>query len=71
MIVKIQLPLATNDPDPKVLVYNEKRSFQAMLPVTDEIKRAMCGDVKAFFSIEYNLGTKQITHMKREKWQEW
>jgi hypothetical protein len=49
MIVKVQLPLASNEAQPPALVYDEKRSFQAMVPVTKEIKDAMKGKPKAFF----------------------
>lgn len=37
MIVKIQRPLMSSEPEPKVLVYNRGRSFYAQLPFTSAI----------------------------------
>ncbi len=38
MIVKIQRPLVSNEPEPKALVYNRSRQFEAFMPMTPEIE---------------------------------
>lgn len=41
MIVKIQLPISTNDPEPMMLIYNKGRSFQSTTPVTDRFAKEL------------------------------
>ena len=50
MIVKMQRPLASNDPYPKVLIYTEDRRFEIMLPLEEEWRRffQVYGKVKLF-----------------------
>ncbi|MHA1572979.1 MAG: hypothetical protein ACTSX8_03210 [Alphaproteobacteria bacterium] len=48
-IFKVQMPLASNDPEPKALIYNASRSSSAMVPVDDTIRDAMQDRPKAFF----------------------
>lgn len=53
-LVKVQLPLATNA-DPRVLIYDETRSLEAMLPLTRDIKR-LFGDGRGNPYKRYFLG---------------
>ncbi len=50
MIVKVQLPLATNDTTPHALVYNEDRSVLAQVPVSRALEKLMKRRAKAYFS---------------------
>jgi hypothetical protein len=49
MIVKVQLPLITNEEVPLAFIYDETRNFQALVPVTSELLRIMEGSSKRFF----------------------
>jgi hypothetical protein len=51
-VVKLQVPIASSDPNPQCLVYNEDRSKQWFVPIDANIKRAMKGRPKAFFPAE-------------------
>lgn len=48
-IVKVQLPLASNESQPQALVYDEGRSFTRTIPVTRDLRKKMAGAVKKFF----------------------
>lgn len=53
MIVKVQRPLATNDPSAPWLIYDEARSFYQMVPeaeVPASVKEAMGDDAKGYFN---------------------
>jgi hypothetical protein len=49
MIVKVQLPLMTDEEVPQALIYNEDRSVQFQVPVTDHILKGMDGRFKRYF----------------------
>ena len=69
MIVKVQLPLASNDAEPKALVYNKGRSHQFLLPITKDLKEMMGDDVKAYFDADYEEG--KIELYKKVEPQDW
>ena len=48
-IVKVQTPLMTNDPEPKALVYDEKRWVEDQFPITKALKDAMGDSHKRYF----------------------
>lgn len=48
-VFKVQVPLTTNDPQPKALIYNKDRSYEGLIPVTDEIRKMMDNEPKRFF----------------------
>lgn len=76
MIVKVQLPLYVNEPrdEQEALVYNEDRSIEVMLPIDDELRHAMDGQVKAFFEadVKYTLDGAKILqieeHLEDQGW---
>lgn len=73
MIVKVQLPLVTNDPDPCALIYNASRSVEYMAPLSEpfgkDLIRIMRGRPKAFFHAKL-VGT--ILHIGDEApWRRW
>lgn len=60
MIVKIQVPLYTNDPCPQALVYNEDKSFTITIPLTRGLVKHLGGKPKGFFNIERITGGIRI-----------
>ena len=54
MIVKIQIPLFSNKNNPPALVYNKDRSLYEYIEVTEELKKRMNGNAKAYFSVRGN-----------------
>lgn len=51
-IFKVQKPLATNDVQPKALVYNEDRSVECMIPMAElpnRVSNRLVDKPKAYF----------------------
>jgi hypothetical protein len=69
MIVKVQIPLATSGPISEALIYDESRTIEALLPVTDDLLEAMDGQPKAFFYAHME-GTNLLIDGPAP-WQEW
>lgn len=70
MIVKVQLPLAGSGPTMRpVLVYNESRSIEALIPLTSDLLEVMNGELKAFFHAHME-GTNLFLD-DPAPWQEW
>lgn len=68
MIVKIQMPLTTNDPDPQALVYNKNQSVYLNVPVA-QAEPHMKGRVKAYFHAKVE---GDVVHIKQDaSWQTW
>jgi len=68
-IVKVQLPLRTNEPEPKALFYDETRDIWSFLPIDKPLKKAMGGADKKFF---YATMKGAIIHLEEEApWQDW
>jgi len=67
IIMKVQMPIATNCEDIEVLIYNETRKFHKMVPVTDELKRLMGSSYKKYFQVKISNPKKEnadITFIK-------
>lgn len=62
MIVKVQLPLMSNETDPRALIYNEDRSFETFYP-TKGLSRITNGLPKAFLEVEV-AETKDTVQIK-------
>lgn len=56
-IVKVQLPIVTNDPNPQALVYDRYRRLCQHMPITKELLAAMGGEFKRYFCA-YMEGTE-------------
>jgi len=54
MIVKVQVPLATNDPDALALVYAKGHIGMTQQALSPGTLRQMKGDAKAFFEGHHN-----------------
>lgn len=73
-IVKVQLPIGGNA-KAEALVYNEDRSVEGLLTITDSLEKAMAGRPKKFF-FAYLVGSTSnpelIVDVHREApWQDW
>lgn len=74
MIVKVQVPL--NADYPWALVYNEDRSFECQLPITEELLLIMHGEPKAFFEAHTEPDPESENGVRlhiddHAPWQEW
>ncbi len=48
-IVKVQVPVMTNDPHPQALVYDERRCIEQQMPITPDLRVAMGDSHKRYF----------------------
>jgi hypothetical protein len=69
MIVKIQIPLTSNENDSYALVYDKTRVFMEMIPITDDLLVFLDGDVKGFFRV--TIDDEKTSIFKRVENQEW
>ena len=51
-IVKVQLPLSSNEPEPEALIYNKNRSLFQTFPV-ELVAGIMQGRPKAYFNAQW------------------
>lgn len=70
-IVKIQIPLASNDHKPLPLIYNKGKRLMAMQELSRATKRAMGDDVKAFFLAKWDATRTQWVIGNRVKDRDW
>ncbi len=70
-IVKVQVPLATNADEPLALVYDENRTFDVYMRITDGLLEVMKGRPKAFFYATYDKKNNNTIIGKEAKWQNW
>ncbi len=49
MIVKVQVPIVSSEPRPMVLIYDQRRTVEQLLPLSRAVKRALAGDLKSFW----------------------
>jgi hypothetical protein len=70
-IVKVQIPLATNDPGQtqKALVYAEGRRLVMQQKLDHATQSQMGNDLKAYFEAEYRHGRWAIGHRVTDR--EW
>lgn len=70
-IVKVQVPIATNDPNAQPLVYNKSRSRRALQPLDAATIKAMLTDDKAYFRAEWSVAKHQWLIGDRVKDRDW
>lgn len=69
MIVKVQFPLASNEPQPLALIYNQDRSVCVQIPITDPLRARMGGRKKRFFHAEVSdFGVEIGDAVPEESW---
>lgn len=71
VVVKVQLPIYSSDPDAPALIYPEDRSGMAMQALDDATRIAMGDDVKAFFNAELDSDGERWKIGARVSWQNW
>lgn len=63
MIVKVQVSIATSEPDPQVLIYSEDRSVWYTGSLTPTIRRRMGEEFKRYFEATVDCG---VIALRRE-----
>lgn len=72
MIVKIQRSLERFPPGPELmLVYDENMDFKFQEDMTPEVREALKGRPKAYFSIDYSELSGEMTIIKEVEPQNW
>ena len=71
MIVKLQVPLASNDPNAGALVYSRDRSFHTFIPMDEAVEEVMRGRPKAFFYVNFDKKRDEFAFEGEAPWQEW
>ena len=74
IIVKVQLPIVTNDPSAGALVYNEDRSIMADIPIRSkaerkELLKQLNDDFKGYFYARHD--GKGLILTGKAPWQNW
>jgi hypothetical protein len=70
-IVKVQIPLATNDPAALPLIYDRHREHMTQQRIDHTTKKLMGTDVKAYFQAEWRHASQQWTLGKRVRDRDW
>ena len=70
-IVKVQLPLMSNDPQPLALVYNRSRSYDVDMIVSKALIKAMKGQPKKFWYAHYDPETNNTVLEREAPVQNW
>lgn len=68
-IVKVQLPLGTNEDIPHMLVYNEDRSVEVYTPVQERFAQELREAHKGFYHATVN--DDQVNIGSPAAWQSW
>lgn len=73
MIVKVQLPISTNEPTPQMLVYTQDRRVEVMMPVSERMASELKEfPYKGFFQAYWAKGTaNELVFGKRVPDAEW
>jgi len=54
IVVKVQIPLVTNDPHAPALIYDRNRKHQVLQKLDAKTREQMGSSVKAFFRAEWD-----------------
>jgi hypothetical protein len=68
-IVKLQIPLSSNTPNPGALVYNKDHSYLAEIPITKQIRRLLKDRLKIYVLATIKNGV--ITLSDEQPAQDW
>lgn len=69
-IFKIQIPIQSSMENAPALVYNEDRSTEIMIAVTDEIRK-VCGENKKAYVNATIVNDNSILIVNKAPWQDW
>lgn len=67
MILKIQRPIVTTEPAPLMLIYNQDRSIDETLPMTEELFSLFGDEYKLYIEAEIVEGVMQIQRVVEEQ----
>ena len=70
MILKIQVPIFTNEPNPAALIYNEDRTTTVMAPV-GIVADLMDGRYKIYVEGSIDKDGKLVVDHEVDHWPEW
>jgi hypothetical protein len=70
-IVKVQIPLVTNDPLGHALIYAKDKKNMVQQKLDYTTRKLLGNDMKAFFEAEYRQKTRTWLIGKRVKDREW
>lgn len=70
-VIKVQLPVTTNEKEPLMLVYNKDRSFFRQMPITSEIKEKMGCSYKKYFMARIRAKNGKMKLLKEVRPREW
>ena len=70
-VVKVQLPLSSNNRDAGALVYNKDRTFEALISIDDELVQGMEGRAKKFFEARLGDDGESLVLVGDAPEQEW
>ncbi len=68
-IVKVQLPIASNEDDAPLLIYNEDRSIMETFAMTDEMHEVFT-ELKSFHYVQHRKDGK-LVFCGEAPWQDW
>ncbi|HTN40910.1 MAG TPA: hypothetical protein VLZ84_07150 [Asticcacaulis sp.] len=71
MIVKVQIPLFSTDPNVGCLVYPQQRRKMVEQSITKATHKALAGDNKGYFNAEWNAKTQCYDIADRVAEQAW
>jgi len=71
VIVKVQTPLLSNDPDAMALVYDKTRRNQGFMPIDEYLLEAMNGEPKKFFHAQILKDEVKVIYNMPAPWQDW
>jgi hypothetical protein len=69
LIVKVQIPITTNDPHPKSYVYDRHREIEEFFPITPDLLERMNNRLKVYFYATLEDGDLNLQEEAPE--QEW
>ena len=70
-IIKVQLPISTNDPNAQALMYNKDRSWEGLYPIDQTVLDMMHGEFKRFFYADITDEGHTVSIFSNAPWQEW
>jgi hypothetical protein len=70
-IVKVQIPLISNDPNVLPMIYDRHRKHMTFQPLDAMTKRYLGADVKGYFEAEWSSRNEQWQLGRRTKDRDW
>jgi hypothetical protein len=76
MVVKVQIPIVTNEAVPQVLIYNRARTIEQFFPLTANLRKTLGNELKSFWRARLIPdpavpGEKMLSLEKQATWRNW